>query len=210
MLDLGFSEMMVIAVVALVVIGPERLPKVARTVGHLVGRMQRYVNDVKADIGREMELDELRKFRQTVEETAGSVRNSFDSMQSDARSTGDELAALANFQGDIPVPVSGATVAGDTHMAGSIGAPDAGNSPGSTGLLQEATGALSSPAVAEWVEPTVSGAMASRAQPAIYVAPTSLAMATLAERAIGQQRLAQQADQTAETAPAPWSAVREA
>ena len=61
MFDIGFSELMVIAVVALIVIGPERLPKVARTLGHLFGRMQRYVSDVKADISREMELDELRK-----------------------------------------------------------------------------------------------------------------------------------------------------
>jgi len=210
MLDLGFSEMMVIAVIALVVLGPERLPKLARTVGHLVGRMQRYVNDVKADINREMELDELRKFRQTVEETAGSVRSSFDSIQSDARSTGDELAALANLQGDIPVPVSSATVAGDPHMAGSIAPPGVFNSPASVGLLEETAGALSSPAAAEWVEPTISGAMSSRAQPAIYVAPTSLAMATLAERATGQQRVTQQAGPTPEAAAAPWSATREA
>ena len=61
MFDIGFSELLVIAVVALIVIGPERLPKVARTLGHLFGRMQRYVNDVKADISREMELDELQQ-----------------------------------------------------------------------------------------------------------------------------------------------------
>ena len=61
MFDIGFSELLVIAIVALIVIGPERLPKVARTLGHLFGRMQRYVNDVKADITREMELEELRK-----------------------------------------------------------------------------------------------------------------------------------------------------
>jgi Tat protein translocase TatB subunit len=65
MFDIGFSEIVVIAVVALIVIGPERLPKVARTLGHLFGRMQRYVNDVKADISREMELDELRKLQAT-------------------------------------------------------------------------------------------------------------------------------------------------
>ena len=65
MFDIGFSEMLVIAVVALIVIGPERLPKVARTLGHLFGRMQRYVNDVKADISREMELEELRKLQNT-------------------------------------------------------------------------------------------------------------------------------------------------
>ena len=63
MFDIGFSEIVVIAVVALIVIGPERLPKTARTLGHLFGRLQRYVNDVKADINREMELDELRKLQ---------------------------------------------------------------------------------------------------------------------------------------------------
>ena len=63
MFDIGFSEIVVIAVVALIVIGPERLPKAARTLGHLFGRLQRYVNDVKADINREMELDELRKLQ---------------------------------------------------------------------------------------------------------------------------------------------------
>src|SRR5712691_9648797 len=56
MFDVGFSELMVIAVVALIFIGPERLPRVARTLGHLFGRLQRYVNDVKADINRESEL----------------------------------------------------------------------------------------------------------------------------------------------------------
>ena len=74
MFDIGFSELMVIAVVALVVIGPERLPKVARTAGHLMGRLQRYVNDVKSDINREMELEELRKFKNEFEQTAQSVQ----------------------------------------------------------------------------------------------------------------------------------------
>lgn len=75
MFDIGFSEMMVIAVVALIVIGPERLPKVARTVGHLMGRLQRYVNDVKADINREIELEELRKFKDEFEQSARSVES---------------------------------------------------------------------------------------------------------------------------------------
>ncbi|MFM9969820.1 MAG: Sec-independent protein translocase protein TatB [Burkholderiales bacterium] len=74
MFDIGFSELMVIAVVALVVIGPERLPRVARTAGHLMGRLQRYVNDVKADINREMETEELRKFKDEFEKTAQSVQ----------------------------------------------------------------------------------------------------------------------------------------
>jgi sec-independent protein translocase protein TatB len=67
MFDIGFSEIVVIGVVALIVIGPERLPKTARTLGHLFGRLQRYVNDVKADINREMELDELRRLKQQVQ-----------------------------------------------------------------------------------------------------------------------------------------------
>ncbi len=67
---------MVIGVIALIVIGPERLPKVARTVGHLLGRAQRYVNDVKSDIRREIELDELRKFKTDMETAAQSVQTS--------------------------------------------------------------------------------------------------------------------------------------
>ena len=76
MFDIGFSELMVIGIVALIVIGPERLPKVARTMGHLFGRMQRYVNDVKADISREMELDELKKLQSSLQDTARSFEQS--------------------------------------------------------------------------------------------------------------------------------------
>jgi len=74
--DIGFTELMVIGVVALVVIGPERLPGVARTVGHLAGRLQRYVADVKADISREMEFDELRKMRDSMQQAATEVETS--------------------------------------------------------------------------------------------------------------------------------------
>src|SRR3954467_9758513 len=79
MFDIGFSELMVIAVIALVVIGPERLPRVARTIGHLAGRLQRYVSDVKADINREMELDELRKMRDTMQQAASNFESSVQS-----------------------------------------------------------------------------------------------------------------------------------
>lgn len=75
MFDIGFSELMVIGVVALIVIGPERLPGVARTIGHLAGRLQRYVNDVKADISREMEFDELRKMRDSMQQAASEVES---------------------------------------------------------------------------------------------------------------------------------------
>lgn len=86
MFDVGFSEILVIAIVALIVIGPERLPKVARTLGHLFGRMQRYVNDVKADIQREMELDELRKLQSSVQDAARSVENTIHKELSETES----------------------------------------------------------------------------------------------------------------------------
>ncbi len=70
MFDIGFTELMVIALVGLIVIGPERMPKVARTVGHLLGRLQRYVSDVKSDINREMQLEELKKLQTQVVDQA--------------------------------------------------------------------------------------------------------------------------------------------
>ena len=76
MFDVGFSELVLIAVVGLIVIGPERLPKVARTLGHMFGRLQRYVNEVKADISREMELDELRKLQGEVQSAARDIEQS--------------------------------------------------------------------------------------------------------------------------------------
>ena len=79
MFDIGFSELVVIGLVALIVIGPERLPRVARTMGHLAGRLQRYVSDVKADINREIELDELRKMRDSMQQAASEMRSSVES-----------------------------------------------------------------------------------------------------------------------------------
>jgi len=91
---------MVIAVVALIVIGPERLPRVARTLGHLFGRLQRYVNDVKADINREIELEELRKFKTEFEDAArgfeNSVNTTVNSVQTEVAKTESELNALAH------------------------------------------------------------------------------------------------------------------
>jgi sec-independent protein translocase protein TatB len=93
MFDIGFSELMVIAVVALIVIGPERLPKVARTVGLLFGRMQRYVNDVKADINREMALDELRKLQANIQDTANSLEQS---MKQEVGAVESDLGKIAS------------------------------------------------------------------------------------------------------------------
>jgi len=96
MFDIGFSELLVIGVVALIVIGPERLPRVARTVGHLAGRLQRYVADVKADINREIELEELRKMRDSMQQAASSVESSVQ-------------AELSKTEEDLNRSVAGAT-----------------------------------------------------------------------------------------------------
>ena len=74
MLDLGLTKMALIGVVALVVLGPERLPRVARTAGALFGRAQRYINDVKAEVAREIELDELRRMKTEFEAAASNVQ----------------------------------------------------------------------------------------------------------------------------------------
>jgi len=76
MFDISFGELMLIGVIALVVIGPQRLPAVARTLGHLIGRAQRYVNDVKRDIQKEINLEELNKVKNQMESAARSVQSS--------------------------------------------------------------------------------------------------------------------------------------
>ena len=78
MFGLSMGELMVIGVVALIVIGPERLPKVARTVGHLVGRAQRYVTDIKSDIQREMDIQELSKIKDDIQSGAQEIKSSFE------------------------------------------------------------------------------------------------------------------------------------
>ncbi|ARV20355.1 Sec-independent protein translocase protein TatB [Curvibacter sp. AEP1-3] len=75
--------MALIGAVALIVIGPEKLPRVARTVGALLGKAQRYVADVKAEVNRSMDLDELKKMRETVEDAARNVENSIQTSASD-------------------------------------------------------------------------------------------------------------------------------
>jgi sec-independent protein translocase protein TatB len=83
MIDLGLSKMALIGAVALIVIGPEKLPRVARTIGTLLGKAQRYVSDVKAEVNRSMELDELKKMKSTVEGAAQEVQNSIQTTTSD-------------------------------------------------------------------------------------------------------------------------------
>jgi sec-independent protein translocase protein TatB len=76
MIDFGFDKIALIGAVALIVIGPERLPKVARTVGHLMGKAQRYVADVKAEVNRSIELEELKKMKTEFEDAARNVEQS--------------------------------------------------------------------------------------------------------------------------------------
>lgn len=111
MFDIGFSELIVIGIVALVVIGPERLPKVARTAGLLLGRMQRYVNDVKADISREIQLDELKKMQAEMQDSARNFERSVASeMQSveqtvtaTAQAVVQDVAALTEARSETPL-----------------------------------------------------------------------------------------------------------
>jgi sec-independent protein translocase protein TatB len=86
MFDIGFSEMVVIAFVALVVIGPERLPAVARTLGTLLGRVRRYANDVKAEVNRELQLEDVRKMQQDLAAQAKAV----------GEQTSSEISSITN------------------------------------------------------------------------------------------------------------------
>jgi sec-independent protein translocase protein TatB len=79
MIDFGFDKLALIGAVALIVIGPEKLPRVARTVGHLMGKAQRYVADVKAEVNRSIELDELKKMKTEFEDAARNVEQSVES-----------------------------------------------------------------------------------------------------------------------------------
>lgn len=110
MFDIGFSELLVIGLVALIVIGPERLPRVARTLGILAGRLQRYVADVKADINREVELDELRKMKDSVQQAASgiesSVKSGLDSVQSEIQTVESSLNTSVSTAGADAAPAA--------------------------------------------------------------------------------------------------------
>ena len=95
MIDLGIEKMMVIGAVALIVIGPEKLPRVARTVGALIGKAQRYVNDVKAEVNRSIELEELQKMKREVETAARDVETSIHSGVRDIERELNEAAGVA-------------------------------------------------------------------------------------------------------------------
>ncbi|WP_027800436.1 Sec-independent protein translocase protein TatB [Paraburkholderia dilworthii] len=124
MLDLGLTKMALIGVVALVVLGPERLPRVARTAGALFGRAQRYINDVKAEVTREIELDELRRMKTEFETAANNVQTS---VQENLRKHEAELNDAWNSGTSVSPSIAGGAVedAGNTSWQSSTpaGAP---------------------------------------------------------------------------------------
>ncbi|WP_244815080.1 Sec-independent protein translocase protein TatB [Caballeronia sp. Lep1P3] len=124
MLDLGLTKMALIGVVALVVLGPERLPGVARTAGALFGRAQRYINDVKSEVAREMELDELKKMRTEFEAAASNVESNIhdtlrrhESDLNDAWNEGTSVAPGIAGEGASSVDDGGALAAPWTRTA---------------------------------------------------------------------------------------------
>ena len=136
MFDIGFSEIVVVGVVALVVIGPEKLPRVARTLGHMFGRLQRYVGEVKADITREIELDELRKLQTEVKDAARDFEHSVTNVATEFRSTAREIETQLNSAASGGVAsAAGATPEAVTAAAGhpalSEGAGSVPEAPGS-------------------------------------------------------------------------------
>ena len=155
MFDIGISEIAVIAVVALVVIGPERLPKVARTVGTLLGRAQRYVNDVKAEVNREMELEELRKLQTEMKDAARGIHEQVSSAGAEMQSAVHDMEKQLN---------EGVT---------SIGTPD--TAPAATSTAVSGTASLAGPAAA--VPPTDSSGNAAvvDSADALVAAPDSTA-----------------------------------
>jgi sec-independent protein translocase protein TatB len=96
MIDFGFDKIALIGAVALIVIGPEKLPRVARTVGHLIGKAQRYVADVKAEVNRSVELEELKKMKDKFEDAARDVGQTVSSEINQATSELDKTWAETN------------------------------------------------------------------------------------------------------------------
>jgi len=103
MIDFGFDKIALIGAVALIVIGPEKLPRVARTVGHLIGKAQRYVADVKAEVNRSIDLEDLKKMKTEFEDAA---RNVEQTVSNEIHQTTSELQTSWNAAGAEPVPDS--------------------------------------------------------------------------------------------------------
>ena len=102
MIDLGVSKIALIGAVALIVIGPEKLPRLARTIGTLLGKAQRYVADVKQEVNRSFELDELKKMKETVEGAARDVESSSQTNASDFEKSWSETTGDSSSSSSLP------------------------------------------------------------------------------------------------------------
>lgn len=166
MFNMSFSELMVIGVIALIVIGPERLPKVARTVGHLLGRAQRYVNDVKSDIQKEMDLKDIGDIKHQMEDAARSVQTSLTASAEEFKSAVEGPAQA--LKGDLEE----ARQALDMKSLTEPVADPAGTTASSVPTPAAAAAAV--PAVAATTEPAVvaAPAIASATERAAETKPT--------------------------------------
>jgi len=126
MFDFGFSKLFLLGIVALVVIGPERLPKVARTMGHLYGRLQRYVTQVKADINREMESADLGKMKTEFESAARSFQTEVESSVRSFESQARETQASIEKALDVHTPAANEPAAAPAEAPPTQPAADAG------------------------------------------------------------------------------------
>jgi sec-independent protein translocase protein TatB len=116
--DVGFSELMVIGVVALVVIGPERMPGFARTAGALFGRAQRYANQLKADIQNEVDMEEFNRIKATFYDAAKSVEHSVSQAKDEIDAAADSLSGRGVVQSELPV-----TAGAETQTAAAVASP---------------------------------------------------------------------------------------
>jgi sec-independent protein translocase protein TatB len=124
--DVGFSELMVIAVVALVVIGPERMPGFARTAGALFGRAQRYANKLKAEIQNEMDMEEINRIKSTFYDAAKSIEQSVNQTKQELDATAASLNAGIAAQPEAPAAAgmeAQASAAADAPASAAIEAP---------------------------------------------------------------------------------------
>lgn len=151
MFDIGFSELLMIGVVALIVIGPERLPKVARTAGHLYGRMQRYVSDVKSDISREIEIDEFKRagqqFKESLESTVSDVQQQTsvvdDYLREETASIGKSVTSIGETGEALPVSetaIKQSRAESKPQQSLPLDEPDQNNSPVPAAVVETARG----------------------------------------------------------------------
>jgi sec-independent protein translocase protein TatB len=122
MIDFGFDKIALIGAVALIVIGPEKLPRVARTVGHFIGKAQRYVADVKAEVNRSIELEELKKMKTEFEDAARGVERD---LSTEMRRHEAELNAAWNEATGVEPAAIGAADAGVSPLAPPLSVPAA-------------------------------------------------------------------------------------